>query len=204
MNTTRENIICATVDLMLKSGYHAVSVDDICARANVKKGSFYHFFGSKTELTLQALEHRYQESKIICDDIFSSHFPPEERFHNFLEYIYKIQEDLYGRFGHVCGALTVTLGSEMACHDEIRGRAAGILSHYTKYYEHTLDDLLSSEGRQDDINAENAASNVNCYILGKVTIARIYNSLELLKDLETGVFQIAGLCSSKPKEGRLS
>ena len=109
MSTTRGKLISATVELMLKSGYHAVSVDDICTRANVKKGSFYHFFDSKTELTLQAMDYRYQESKIICDDIFSHSFSPEERFRNFFAYIYKIQKDLYGKLGHVCGALTMAV-----------------------------------------------------------------------------------------------
>ncbi|MCB1530507.1 MAG: helix-turn-helix transcriptional regulator [Alphaproteobacteria bacterium] len=43
-NTTRETLFHTSRELMLQNGYHAVSVDDICARANVKKGSFYHFF----------------------------------------------------------------------------------------------------------------------------------------------------------------
>lgn len=52
---------------------------------------------------------------------------------------------------------------------------------------------MSSGKIQGDINVENTASNINSYILGMVTMARIRNSLELLKDLGTGMFQIAGM-----------
>ncbi len=51
---------------MLQNAYHAVSVDEICTRANVKKGSFYHFFDSKMNLALQTMDEEHQESKSVC------------------------------------------------------------------------------------------------------------------------------------------
>jgi len=197
VSTTRENLIYATIELMLRNGYHAVSVDEICAWANVKKGSFYHFFDSKTNLTLQAMDHHYQESKSVCDGIFFSTFSPIERFQNFFEYIYRTQADLHEKLGHVCGALSVTLGSEMVCHDDIRKKASEIIRSYEKYYECALADLVSSGEIRADTNIENTSSNISCYIIGKVTIARIRNSLDFLKDFNAGVFQIAGMRSSK-------
>lgn len=162
MNTTQKHVICAAIELMLKDGYHAVSIDDICARAGAKKGSFYHFFDSKEDLTLQAMDYHFQKSKNVCDDIFSSAFPPEERFQNFFEYIYRTQANLHKKFGHVCGALPVILGSEMACHDDIRKKASEIIGFYEKYYKCALTDWVSSGDIRENTNIDNVCSNVGC------------------------------------------
>ena len=53
---TRERLIGATVTLMLRQGYAATSVDDICAEAKVTKGSFFHHFTSKEAIGTAAVE----------------------------------------------------------------------------------------------------------------------------------------------------
>lgn len=47
---TRERLIGATVRLMLRQGYAATSVDEICAEAGVTKGSFFHHFENKESI----------------------------------------------------------------------------------------------------------------------------------------------------------
>lgn len=168
---------------MLQNGYHAASVDEICTRENVKKGSVYHFFDSKMDCALQTMDEEHQESKSVCDTIFSSASSPTERFQNFFEYIYETQADLYKRTGHVCGVLPVTLGLEMACNDEIRKKSSQIICFYEKYYKTVLGDLINAGDIDGNTDVKNVSFNISCYIIGKVTIARIRNSLELLKDL---------------------
>ncbi len=53
----RERLVGTAVRLFHERGYTAVSVADICDAAGLKKGSFYHFFPSKLELVLEALDH---------------------------------------------------------------------------------------------------------------------------------------------------
>ena len=55
--TTRIRLLDAAYALMLRKGYPATSVDDICQAADVSKGSFYHFFKSKQDLAIGVLEH---------------------------------------------------------------------------------------------------------------------------------------------------
>ena len=45
--TARDRLIAAAEAEMLAKGYPATTVDEICARAGVSKGSFYHFFSTK-------------------------------------------------------------------------------------------------------------------------------------------------------------
>ena len=58
---TRTRILAAARDLMLKRGYAATPVDEICSAAGVSKGSLYHFFASKEEVGLAVLNAFYRE-----------------------------------------------------------------------------------------------------------------------------------------------
>jgi TetR/AcrR family transcriptional repressor of nem operon len=52
----KERLTEAAMDLIWENSYGATSVDAICERAGAKKGSFYYFFKSKSELAAAALE----------------------------------------------------------------------------------------------------------------------------------------------------
>jgi len=56
-----ERLMDAALDLIWEESYGAITIDDICKRADVKKGSFYYFFSSKSELAVAALERMWQE-----------------------------------------------------------------------------------------------------------------------------------------------
>jgi len=49
---TKEKLLQVGFDLIWDSSYGSVSVDDICRRAGINKGSFYHFFPSKADLVV--------------------------------------------------------------------------------------------------------------------------------------------------------
>ena len=49
---TKEKLMQVGFDLMWDNSYGSVSVDDICKRAGINKGSFYHFFPSKADLVV--------------------------------------------------------------------------------------------------------------------------------------------------------
>lgn len=57
---TEQRILQAALDLMREHGYENVSVRDICARAGITTGAFYHHFPSKEALIAKgfgALDH---------------------------------------------------------------------------------------------------------------------------------------------------
>ncbi|MDK2980277.1 MAG: hypothetical protein PWQ55_624 [Chloroflexota bacterium] len=53
---TRSQIMNAATELFCRSGYDAAAVADICERAGVSKGAFYHHFPSKKALFLAILQ----------------------------------------------------------------------------------------------------------------------------------------------------
>ncbi|MHB1294090.1 MAG: TetR/AcrR family transcriptional regulator [Anaerolineae bacterium] len=53
---TRTRILAAATDCFAAQGYDATGVAEICARAQVSKGAFYHHFAGKQALFLALLE----------------------------------------------------------------------------------------------------------------------------------------------------
>ncbi|GAA5482721.1 TetR/AcrR family transcriptional regulator [Haloferula sargassicola] len=53
---TREDLVQATVRLILRQGFSATRVDEICAEAGVTKGAFFHHFKGKEEVGEAAIE----------------------------------------------------------------------------------------------------------------------------------------------------
>src|SRR2546430_4945329 len=77
----KERLTDAAMDLIWHNSYGTTSVDAICERAGAKKGSFYYFFKSKSELAAAALEADWNKKKAEMDSIFSPTVPPLERLH---------------------------------------------------------------------------------------------------------------------------
>jgi AcrR family transcriptional regulator len=55
---SRERIVLAASNFFLTGGYNGVGIAEICEAASVHKGTFYHFFPSKTELLLVVIDRR--------------------------------------------------------------------------------------------------------------------------------------------------
>ncbi|RXJ65527.1 TetR family transcriptional regulator [Halarcobacter ebronensis] len=61
MNETREKLIDVAYEEIYEFGYYATSVDKILKKANMNKGSMYHFFKSKKELGLAVINERIKK-----------------------------------------------------------------------------------------------------------------------------------------------
>src|ERR1700744_5861294 len=54
--TARNRLLTAALRIIREKGYHATSVDELCAAAGVTKGAFFHHFKSKEDLAVAAAE----------------------------------------------------------------------------------------------------------------------------------------------------
>src|SRR5512147_1140509 len=89
----RDRLIGAAGSLFCESGYHGTTIDAICQRASVQKGTFYHFFRSKDDLAVAALEVDRAARRQVLDAIFSPTRPPLVRIAAYCEHLYSRQND---------------------------------------------------------------------------------------------------------------
>ena len=92
VSDAKDKLTDAALALIWESSYGATSVDDICSKADVRKGSFYHFFKSKSDLEIAALEEHWQRSRQQWNDIFSPSVPPLQRLEDYFNYVTEKQE----------------------------------------------------------------------------------------------------------------
>jgi len=131
----------AAMDLIWENSYGGISVDAICEKAGAKKGSFYYFFESKSELAVAALEADWQHKKARMDEIFSASVAPLERLRAYFRHVYQGQTKRHGECGSVLGCPYCTLGAEVVTQDRAIGRQIQkILDRNSRYFESAIRD----------------------------------------------------------------
>jgi TetR/AcrR family transcriptional repressor of nem operon len=198
ISDAKEKLTEAALGLIWTSGYGATSVDDICEKANVKKGSFYHFFKSKADLEVAALEAHWQRNRQGWNDLFSPSVPPLQRLENYFDYVILKQGLLKEEYGVVLGCPLCSVGSEVTTQEEgIREKAQEILEHYLKYFESAIRDAHA----QDLLVAPDPKTKARmlfAYVQGILGQARIANSLEPLRELRSGALGLLGVRQAEP------
>ena len=140
-SNAKERLLQVAFDLIWEQSYGAVSVDDICVRAKVKKGSFYYFFPSKSDLAVAAYEENWQQRRPLYDQTFSPQVPPLERLENFCNNMYERQKEKKLKTGRVLGCPFASVGCELSTQDEkIRQKAQEMFDRFCLYIEIALRD----------------------------------------------------------------
>ena len=192
VSNAKKRLMDAANDLMWESSYGSTSVDAICEKAGVKKGSFYYFFESKSELAVEALEEDWQGKKPELDAIFSPLVPPMERFERYFKRTYNKQFELHKKNGRVLGCALFTLGAEISTLDQaIRAKVEEILTHHVKYLASAVRDAQAGGHIRPGDSLEKARM-VFAYYHGTMMQARIQNDLSLLQNLCSQVVEMLG------------
>lgn len=178
--------------LIWRQSYGSVGVDQICEQSRVKKGSFYHFFRSKSELTVAAYEFHWEQVRLVLDRIFSTQIPPMERLEAYFAHIRRNQTEHLEKNGRVLGCPFASLGSELSTQDEaIRLMAQQISARKRDYLESTLSDAMEAGDLQVQ-DPKLLAQELHFFIVGLIQEAKISNDLAVLDRMESGAYRIIG------------
>src|SRR6202044_1425372 len=99
----RQRLMDAASELIWEYSYGAVTIDAICERATVKKGSFYYFFDSKSDLAVASIDAWCAERRVKLQAAFAPEVPPLDRLRGYLDFISKLQLEAYESTGQILG-----------------------------------------------------------------------------------------------------
>jgi TetR/AcrR family transcriptional regulator, transcriptional repressor for nem operon len=192
VSNARERLMEAILELIWTESYGSTTIDQICEKAGVKKGSFYYFFKSKADLAAAAIEVEWENHQATLDRVFSATVPPLKRLARFCEMKYEEQAELRKKYGYVLGCPLCTLGAEVSTRDQIlRVKIEEIMAKIRSYLETAIRDAQADGSiRVRDVQA--ATSVLFAYMEGLLTQARIQNNVELFKGMSQGVLMILG------------
>ena len=197
---TKEHLIEAMRELIWVGSYAATSVEEICARANVHKGSFYHFFQSKSDLAVAAIADCWEKHRVEMDRVFSPTKPALQRMVDWLVHLRDEQRSMQETHGRVLGCPIQTIGSELGGReDALQDLLKSVLNDYRSYLESTLRDARA-EGTLEVPDSKTTARLVFFYVEGLLTHARIWNDLSDLDQMNAGVRQLLGSPDDWPSD----
>jgi TetR/AcrR family transcriptional repressor of nem operon len=189
----RQRLMDAAYHLVCEYSYGAVTIDAICERAGVKKGSFYYFFESKSDLAVAAIDAWWQGREKILDKIFRSEKSPVDRLQAYLDLVTEIQLNTYAKSGQVLGCPLFTFGAEICVQDErIRARIVEFLNAVLVIFTKAI-----AEGQAaGDIppgEPETIARRLLSTYEGILTLARIEHSAEWVRHLSRDALAAIGI-----------
>jgi len=183
VSDARERILESARGLIYSRSYAGVGVQEICDRAKVKKGSFYHFFPSKRDLTLAVLDECRAFSLELIARAFAPGVPPLRRLERYVELSFETQARLKKETGHMPGCPFSNLACELSTQDEvIRMRLDAIFRDLAAPIEKALRDAVA-DGALPKIAIRASAEAVLAYWEGVVLLAKTRNDPRLILKL---------------------
>jgi TetR/AcrR family transcriptional repressor of nem operon len=189
----------AMSELIWTGSYGTTTIDQICDKAGVKKGSFYYFFESKVELAVAALEEQWELRRPELDAIFSCTVPPLERLRKYCDFGYRFQAEIREKHGCVLGCPLFSVGAEVSTSEDhrLQQKIQEILEYKRRYLETAIRDAHAA-GLANAPDPATKSRILFAYYQGLQTQARIQNNLDVLKDAITGTYDLLGVKTTEP------
>jgi len=112
----RRNLIDAAWRCLARKGYENLTVDDVCAEAEVSKGTFYGYFNSKQHMLLSLLEEDDASLEAFMDELGQTPLGSAERLGRFARAVLDRAED------PALVQLRADLWTELATDDAVETR----------------------------------------------------------------------------------
>ena len=188
----RERLIRSAIELIHARSYADVGVNELCEHAGVKKGSFYHFFPSKSDLMVAALD---EVSGWYIRDIYRPAFapdlPPLERIQRLFQMLFEYHSSMAQAAGRMEGCHAGNLAMEMSTQDEvIRHKVLSIFEGGVSLFEGALRDAVDS-GDLPEIDVSLAALALQAYLEGVLLMAKTWNDPDMVRRLAQSALLLA-------------
>lgn len=183
----KQRLLDSALELIYARSYSGVSVQDICERAGVKKGSFHYFFRSKRDLMLAALEQQWEQTrKEILEKAFSPEHAPLERIRKYVQLLYEFQRSVKKATGRMQGCHFGNLACELSTQDEIiRKQVVQAFQKTASYIEEAIRESVD-QGDLPEVDAKATARAILGYIEGLLLLGKAENDPGILKRLGPG------------------
>lgn len=170
--STRDRIVQAAERIILARGYPGTTVDEICAAADVSKGSFYHHFDTKEALGLAVLDAYYERGITrLLEGPFMAETDPVRRCLGLLDHAESIAEEVWAD-GCILGSYAVDLAEANA---HIHGAVSKRLTELAEALTPVFREALAEAPRDDEaIRAEELAEQFLATVEGAIVLSKAY------------------------------
>ncbi len=176
---TRQRLVDATVQLMLRQGFAATSVDQICGEAGLTKGSFFHHFASKEAIGKAAIEWWGAFGTALYAEAWKDEdLDPLEKLHRMLD----IMSGFTEHPDQVCTCMVGMMSQELAqTHPAMRVECARQLDIWTANVAKILTAAKAKHSPAADFDPEEIAWFLNSLWQGSMLIGKTCQTPEMIR-----------------------
>ena len=197
----KEKLLDSVLDLMYARSYSDVGVQEICEHAGVKKGSFYHFFPSKRDLVLAAIDTAGERGRRLLERAMSADLPPLEKIERAFELTYRHHAAAAKDSGRVNGCAIGNLALELSTRDEVvRLKLQQAFDVWASCFKRALDEAVDA-GDIPRTDTSALADSLVAHMEGIIMLAKANNDPELIKRLAYGSQQLGRVLPTRVKSG---
>ena len=172
----RQKLIEATIRLILKRGYNATTVDDICAEAKITKGSFFHHFKNKEEIGQAAVKAWGEFGQSIYAEAWKQPGEPLEEIHR----LFNIMEGITRR-PEPCVCVVGMMAQEMSIENpEFREACARELEVWTEMFRSRLQTAQKQLKPAVKFDPDQVAWFLNSIWQGSILIGKARQSAKMI------------------------
>lgn len=166
----REHLLRAAQHLMLKQGFTATSVDEICQQAALSKGTFFHYFKSKEDLGARVLDYYIDGwMQAILAAPFQKEKNPLRRIYLFIDFFLDKSRD--PSFAQSC--LLGNLAQELSrTHSVVRVRCSEHFQKWARALEKELKSARALYRPKSAINTRSLADHFLIVFEGSLLLAK--------------------------------
>ncbi|MFI8822761.1 TetR/AcrR family transcriptional regulator [Streptomyces sp. NPDC053431] len=192
-STAKERLVDVTGELLRGRGYGSLGVAEICARADVKKGSFYYFFESKQALTVEVLDAYWREERAAWTAGLTASAPALDRLRTLLERASALQRRGKEETGTVDGCLLGNLALELSTQEpDVRDRLDAIFDEQIELIAGVLAEAAEEGAIPADRAGTPLARAIVAQLEGLVLLAKLKNDPAVLDGLWPQVRMLLG------------
>lgn len=184
--STRDTLIETATELFLGRGFGLVGMNELCATSGVNKGTFYHFFPSKSELLIASIERYAERFAAAFDDIAASEASPTAKIVRFFDIPAEANRDWKSVHGFSQGCLIGNISLELAAVEPgVQNAIRRALARWSVPIAKVIDELVA-EGTLQDIDRRAAAEVVIALMQGGLLLAKVHNDPSRITALASG------------------
>ena len=191
---TKTRILDAAQDLMLKKGFVATSIDEICKKASTTKGSFFHYFKNKEELGIELVEQFAQMSiDLLKTACLESGNDPLDRIYGLIDSFIRFAETEDFK-----GCLIGTFAQELSrTHPSINSVCSSAIDLTTKLLKENLENAKEKYVASSPLDVDGLANCLYSIIQGSIIITKAKNDSTVMRKNLSQYKQYIGILFKK-------
>jgi len=173
--STREKLLATATDLFLGKGFGVVGTSELCKTAGINKGTFYHYFPSKSDLLIAVIQIYSDRCESSFLRVADSDISPREKLTELFNVPAKANMEWKTHYGVSQGCLIGNMALELSSIDEpVRQAVKAAMASWCSAIQPIVAELIET-GEIPPIDSKFGAETIVALIQGALVIAKSQN-----------------------------